>query len=349
MGEECKLLEGFFAWSVQLLLFFMAIGALIVKRQYFEHPQRTLQIWLMDVGKQSGAAGFAHVLNLLTAYLLYKSEKAVSDQCMWYFLNYFVDTTLGIPIAWFYLQVLTTVAGRYDWTRLARTGDYGTPPSYKTWIYQILAWEFVVLLMKSSLAFMLYVFRRPLVFVGNGLAKPIAGNPDLELLIVMIICPCLMNMIQFWIFDSVLKMKVGAVGMEPITLQIASDEFELCLKKNNMPNVLPPIELAPTKTDSRLNKLIKKVKKIKNEESTNGLMSFISPSSKSSKVTQDDEVLEIPKDPSIYVEKDLEEQTTNEVESEDEVDLLLSEDEEEETIKNKNTPTVTSSTKSSTS
>jgi len=336
MGE-CKLLEGFFAWSLQVFLFIMAIGALIVKRQYFENPQRTIQIWLMDVGKQSSAAGFAHVLNLLTAYLLSVSEKTVNDQCAWYFLNYLVDTTLGIPIAWFYLKLLTTVASWLEWTRLANTGDYGDPPSYKTWIYQILAWEFVVLLMKTSLGMVLYALRKPLSLFGLALAKPIAGSPDLELLIVMVLCPCIMNMIQFWIFDSLLKMKVdavGPVGIEPLQLQIAQELEHSPLKKK----INPPIEIAAS-TGYGLTSFLNKVKKGKKEDVV-GLMGATP-----TKESHEDEFLEILKEDEVTLPADIEAEAVNELEIEDDVDLLL--EEEDDQLGNRQTTSTTALSPSS--
>jgi len=205
--QECKLLEGSFAWAVQFSLFCLALLALVIKRTFFENPKRTVQIWLMDIGKQCGAAGFAHILNILLAFLLSASEGANSDQCAWYFINYLVDTTLGIPIAWSFLQILQRVARGLDWSHLTTSGDYGNPPSYKTWIYQLLAWQFVLLIMKLSLGSVLYLFGQPLGEIGRMVFAPIQ-SPEAELVIVMVLCPALMNCIQFWIYDTVLKMQI---------------------------------------------------------------------------------------------------------------------------------------------
>jgi len=317
MGADCKVLEGFFAWMVQVLLFFMAISALVFKRHYFERPQRPMQVWLMDIGKQSGAAGFAHVLNLLLAYLLYTSQKGQADQCAWYFINYFVDTTLGIPLAWFYLQLLQTVATRFDWYRIANTGDYGNPPSYRTWMYQILAWELVVLLMKSSLGMVLYVFRKPLSIFGIFVSRPIAGSPEAELLLVMVLCPCIMNMVQFWIFDSLLKMKIRAAGTEPLN-QLASDDADDVMKTAFQVNIHPPIELANAEKPSRFSSFLKKGKPKKEE--SRGLIN--------SKEGQDEDMLEIvTKEGSPMKGKEMEIEGSQESED-DEVDLLLEEEED---------------------
>jgi hypothetical protein len=47
--------------------------------------------------------------------------------------------------------------------------------------------------------------REQLAVLGGEIFSPVSSSPDLELLIVMVGCPMLMNMIQFWIQDNFLK------------------------------------------------------------------------------------------------------------------------------------------------
>jgi len=84
----------------------------------------------------------------------------------------------------------------------------------------------VIMLIKVTLGSALYLFNRPLGKLGVLLVAPVSGYPELELLIVMVLCPCLMNIVQFWVFDSVLKKKLRAAGVEPLNLQLASEEEE---------------------------------------------------------------------------------------------------------------------------
>lgn len=58
--------------------------------------------------------------------------------------------------------------------------------------------------MKLIVGIAIYAFSSPLSFLGSILFYPVHGHPKLELLIVMIGCPLVMNMVQFWIQDSFL-------------------------------------------------------------------------------------------------------------------------------------------------
>lgn len=37
--------------------------------------------------------------------------------------------------------------------------------------------------------------------LGNWLFSPLKENPFAELLVVMVICPCFLNVVQFWVGD----------------------------------------------------------------------------------------------------------------------------------------------------
>jgi hypothetical protein len=59
--------------------------------------------------------------------------------------------------------------------------------------------------MKFFVGVVLYAFSTPLGWMGSLLFYPVHSHPKIELLIVMIGCPLVMNMVQFWIQDSFLK------------------------------------------------------------------------------------------------------------------------------------------------
>lgn len=50
------------------------------------------------------------------------------------------------------------------------------------------------------------IFREPLQFFGDMLLSPVSGYPDLELVLVMIIIPVVLNSLMFWVTDSFLKL-----------------------------------------------------------------------------------------------------------------------------------------------
>lgn len=215
---SCKLINlGSVAYAdtVQLLLGLLAILSLLFKR-YIERPQRTCHIWLLDVSKQATGGIFAHFLNIAMAIYL-SSLQSTGGQCAWYFINYTIDTTIGIIFAWFYFRIINIIAHRLNWTSLKHTGDYHLHKSYiaisnrvnyRIWGLQLLAWVIVIALTKFTLLGFIYLAISPL----NSFAvffKDLFTSPKVELLVVMICCPLLMNAIQFWIFDTFLKKKTS--------------------------------------------------------------------------------------------------------------------------------------------
>jgi hypothetical protein len=97
---------------------------------------------------------------------------------------------------------------------LAHPGRYGDPPSLRVWTVQLLSWMLVLVVMKAVVAVAIYLFRTPLGVIGSLLFYPVHHHPKVELLIVMIGCPLVMNMVQFWIQDSFLKDHGPALDQE---------------------------------------------------------------------------------------------------------------------------------------
>ncbi|RHZ30096.1 hypothetical protein DYB26_005959 [Aphanomyces astaci] len=73
------------------------------------------------------------------------------------------------------------------------------------WLTQLLSWIAIVLTAKLVIARAIYAFSSPLNAFGNWLFEPLSNYPKLELLFVMVACPCLMNALQFWVTDNFLK------------------------------------------------------------------------------------------------------------------------------------------------
>lgn len=94
---------------------------------------------------------------------------------------------------------------RRNWRSLKHPGRYGEPPSVRVWFLQLLSWSGVLLVMKLFVGLAIYIFSAPLGLIGSLLFFPVHHHPKIELLIVMIGCPLVMNMVQFWIQDSFLK------------------------------------------------------------------------------------------------------------------------------------------------
>ncbi|GMF66091.1 unnamed protein product [Phytophthora lilii] len=174
-----------------------------------------VKVWAFDASKQMIGATFAHVANLLIAILLYSyqqeqqfSEGEAVDQCALYFVNFTLDTTLGVFLNYVLLSGVVLLALRFGWNSLKTPGDYGTPIRVRTWLLQLISWIVVIFTCKFIIASLIVAFAKPLAAFAILLFKPLAKHPEVELALVMIACPCLMNALQFWIQDSFLKKDV---------------------------------------------------------------------------------------------------------------------------------------------
>ena len=123
-----------------------------------------------------------------------------------------MDTILGVPIAYGCLWLLVHCAHKREWRHLRKTGEYGDPANWRTWFSQLATWTLIVCFYKVFLGVFLFMARNPLTAAGLAMFQPLQGNPQVELVVVMVACPCLMNVVQFWIFDTFIKEKTNTSG-----------------------------------------------------------------------------------------------------------------------------------------
>ena len=204
-NTECKLLGGILSYLIQIFLGIVAISSLVYKR-HIERPQREWIIWAYDVGKQLIGGFFIHCANIIVSDLLHNNG---GDECAFYFLNFFVDCTLGVGIVYIIHDGICYIIKTYVYSEsiFANIGEYGDPPKINIWLKQISLYLFSLLINKILVGLIFYNLLNEITYVGNWLFGPLQPYPDTELLVVMIICPWILNTFQMWIFDYILKSK----------------------------------------------------------------------------------------------------------------------------------------------
>lgn len=222
-SKICRVYDNndFFTIFVQMVLAFIALASLYIKRMQ-EVPRRLFHVWLMDVSKQGLGAGYAHVLNMIIAAVIsrhLRGETLLKDECAWYGMSYLIDTTVGLFLAIILLRLLDYVANQRDWSSLKNSGVYSGTEGTLHWTHQVLAWLFILTMVKIIIYFFMWAGSEPLAVVGGIIFAPLQGNIRFELLFVMIIFPGFLNIIYFWIADSFLKAKKDqAAAHEPIEM-----------------------------------------------------------------------------------------------------------------------------------
>ncbi|KAK9468795.1 vacuolar membrane protein-domain-containing protein [Lipomyces arxii] len=201
MDNQCQLL-GPFALVVQGAMGGLAVLSLVYKR-YQEHPRRPVVVWSFDVSKQVFGSSGIHILNLFLSILSSSKEEAPTNPCNWYFLNILLDTTIGVPILWFFLSTfgsLVLQAGIVG----TKSGEYGHPPRV-SWFFKQ---SMIYFLGLSCMKFVVYVMLTVLPFwdsLAGFLLSWTKGHERTEVSFVMLVFPLIMNVFQYYLVDSIIK------------------------------------------------------------------------------------------------------------------------------------------------
>ncbi|KRX89241.1 Vacuolar protein sorting-associated protein 11 -like protein [Trichinella pseudospiralis] len=204
-GVRCRAedLVDSYGLSIQLILATMAFASLIVKRLL--EPRQTRRpwtIWFFDTSKQAVGSSVIHAMNIVLAGLFR------GDPCTWYFVSFLLDSTLGLLIIYTGVKLVTAAAScRKDWSTL-RFGEYGDPPQCRPWLHQCLA--FVILSVIEKFFVTLLLLMRFWKSVREIALSPIR-NPKVEVTLVILVFPFLINTIMFWVVDN-FTMKRRAVS-----------------------------------------------------------------------------------------------------------------------------------------
>lgn len=129
-----------------------------------------------------------------------------------------LDTTLGIAASYIIMGLLERLQERFQWSALD-SGYYGHPPSWKTWLKQVMVWLTVVFLAKAVVTGFIYLGEEQLAVLGQLLMYPFRDYPKVELLVVMLLFPFVLNVVAFWLFDNLLKKSVNKATAYWITYE----------------------------------------------------------------------------------------------------------------------------------
>ncbi|KAG8952619.1 hypothetical protein FRC04_003980 [Tulasnella sp. 424] len=200
-SDNCRLL-GPVALVVQAVMGIVVVLSLVYKR-HREHPPRPWRIWLFDVSKQVAGQAIVHSLNIGISALVSRPSTG-NNPCTAYFVNVTFDVTVGVGIIWAVLHgsqnLLTKRLGLHGF----ESGQYGTPPSFNYWIRQASVYVLAVIVMKLAVLALLALVPS-LLDVGEWLLSWTDGRTSVQIVFVMGIYPIIMNVLQFWLIDSIVK------------------------------------------------------------------------------------------------------------------------------------------------
>ena len=189
---------------VQFALAVAAIGTLVYKRST-ERPRRPWIVFFFDASKQAFAGMLQHVVNLAFGILF--ATTGTASECAWYITNFSISVAFGVVILWGFMIAYKWCVDKYQITML-RSGEYGSPPSWKPWLAQLLIWGFFSSFEKFLTAILVIL---PLHTHLDGFARwietPLVPYPATELVLVMVFAPIVLNMGFFWVVDNLIMRK----------------------------------------------------------------------------------------------------------------------------------------------
>ena len=165
---------------------------------------------------------------------VFLSEAA--DECTWYFLNFFLDTTIGVLICYAFMKLLECVVKKYQISFL-KSGYYFEEIKRNDKIYyrikmkmyfsQLMSWITIIIINKFLMFGLNHLCKTYFEAIGNFILKPFVFNHKVELLMVMIVFPLIFNAIQFWVFDEILKFNINPESdRNLLNAQIIDDDNE---------------------------------------------------------------------------------------------------------------------------
>jgi len=209
--HSCRLL-GPIALTVQGLMGVLVILSLVYKR-HREKPMRPWRIWLFDVSKQVVGQMFVHAFNVFVSDLV--SHHSSNNACVSYFLNILIDTTVGVGLIYVVLRVLTFIVSEKFQLKGFESGVYGTPPSFKYWMRQATLYIMALTTMKFMVIGLLALLPGLWTLGAWLLSWTWTGGGDtVEVVFVMGIFPIIMNIVQFWLIDSIVKASGVALDLD---------------------------------------------------------------------------------------------------------------------------------------
>ncbi|KAK2882914.1 transmembrane protein 110, like [Channa argus] len=187
-----------FGVLIQGLLAVVAFSTLMLKR--FREPagiRRPWRIWFFDTSKQAIGALFIHFANVFLSTL------TKEDPCSLYLMNFLLDATLGMLVIWVAVKLTSKLVECKQWT-LLMFGEYGDPPQAAAWLGQCGIYLLIMVLEKGVVSLVLLI---PGWSKLQEVLLSYIANPQLELALVMLIVPFIVNSIMFWVVDSLMMRK----------------------------------------------------------------------------------------------------------------------------------------------
>merc|ERR1719253_2126092 len=145
------------------------------------------------------------------------------DECHWYFIEIMIDTTIGVYVEFWLLMRIIDGFKFINFTETAgalaeHAASHSTPTSdavhdhesptmadikWCRYTKQVVTWLVIVTIMKGVMVTIMVVEAPQLTALAQFILKPVDSDPNVELVLVMVLTPAIMNSLQFWLQDNI--------------------------------------------------------------------------------------------------------------------------------------------------
>lgn len=219
---SCELF-GPFALILQSVLAALALLTLVWKRIY-ENPRRPGVVWFLDVAKQVIGSVLIHFVNIFISQAIDddpaglvrgrhgSNEGLDKDECVWYFTSVFFDTTLGVALFIISYRIIEDICLAAGFKGI-RSGDYGgQPPKISFWGRQFAIYMAAQIFMKATI-FLLFIAFPRIGAIAALLINWTKFSFQFEVFFVMFFSPLVLDAIQYYLIDSVIKENVESIRL----------------------------------------------------------------------------------------------------------------------------------------
>lgn len=187
-----------FGVLIQGVLAVVAFSTLMLKRwKEPKEERRPWRIWFYDTSKQAIGALFIHFTNI------FLSDLTEEDPCSLYLMIFLLDATLGMLVIWLSVKSVSAIVERRRYTLLV-FGEYGDPPQAAAWLGQCGLYLLIMIVEKTIITLVLLI---PGWTKLQEILLDYIPDPKLELVLVMLVVPFIVNAIMFWVVDSLIMRK----------------------------------------------------------------------------------------------------------------------------------------------
>lgn len=227
--SQCTIMGDTFDYAIQLLLFVICMGSLLLK-WHIERPQRRLLVFFLDISKQLVSATLFHLINMIFAVIVPAIVDNLTDECSWYWVNLMFDNTFGLTVTYFFVRGSERLCG-YQSGMYGEGGvqiDWEKKPDYNSWARQILIYCAITMTAKAISMTIVLLWASGFARIGSA-GTHWVDNGQIRLLWVMIVTPAIMNTFYFWTADEFLRHEVAAEPVKDnIKAEVPSDKTSGC-------------------------------------------------------------------------------------------------------------------------